>query len=205
MAKAITLIRCLMLAVLCSVAITCSAQMPFENLSVGIKEVPVETITLPIYNPNRPLQDLLIQKFNLSQEFASRIVRLAKQNEYPDFPKVEDILAIIEIESSYRPEAIYMGCYGLMMIQKKSHMSKLADEYTNGNKGGILNPEVNISIGAKVLNEYFNILNRDKKATTLAWNSGVGNYQKKRYNIKYYLSYQEKVKKYRQALDINSD
>lgn len=62
------------------------------------------------------------------------------------------ILAVMAIESSYNPEAeSHMGARGLMQIIPRWHMEKLAE---HGGEGALLDPEVNIQVGARILREY---------------------------------------------------
>ena len=62
------------------------------------------------------------------------------------------ILAVMAIESSYNPEAeSHMGARGLMQIIPRWHLEKLAE---HGGEGALLDPEVNIQVGARILREY---------------------------------------------------
>jgi hypothetical protein len=62
------------------------------------------------------------------------------------------ILAVISIESRYNPVAeSTMGAKGLMQIIPKYHLEKLSD---HGGEQALLDPEVNIRVGAQILREY---------------------------------------------------
>jgi soluble lytic murein transglycosylase-like protein len=62
------------------------------------------------------------------------------------------ILAVMAIESSYNPEAeSHMGARGLMQIIPRWHPEKLAE---HGGESALLDPEVNIQVGARILREY---------------------------------------------------
>jgi len=52
------------------------------------------------------LVDIVTSKYNVDSELAKKIVTLAKKYEKPIFPKAEDLLAIIGIESSFNPQAV---------------------------------------------------------------------------------------------------
>ena len=62
------------------------------------------------------------------------------------------ILAVMAIESSYNPEAeSHMGARGLMQIIPRWHPEKLAE---HGGESALLDHEVNIQVGARILREY---------------------------------------------------
>jgi soluble lytic murein transglycosylase-like protein len=63
------------------------------------------------------------------------------------------ILAVMAIESRYNPVAESdMGAKGLMQVIPKFHMEKLLDY---GGEPALLDPEVNIHVGAQILREYY--------------------------------------------------
>lgn len=62
------------------------------------------------------------------------------------------ILAVMAIESRYNPVAeSSMGAKGLMQIIPKYHQEKLLE---HGGEHALLDPEVNIHVGAQILREY---------------------------------------------------
>lgn len=62
------------------------------------------------------------------------------------------ILAVMAIESRYNPVAeSSMGARGLMQIIPKYHQEKLLE---HGGEYALLDPEVNIQVGAQILREY---------------------------------------------------
>lgn len=62
------------------------------------------------------------------------------------------ILAVMAIESRYNPVAeSSMGAKGLMQIIPKYHQDKLLE---HGGEHALLDPEVNIQVGAQILREY---------------------------------------------------
>ncbi len=62
------------------------------------------------------------------------------------------ILAVMAIESRYNPVAeSSMGAKGLMQIIPKYHQEKLLE---HGGEHALLDPEVNIQVGAQILREY---------------------------------------------------
>ncbi len=62
------------------------------------------------------------------------------------------ILAVMAIESRYNPVAeSTMGARGLMQVIPKFHLEKLSE---HGGESVLLDPEVNIYVGAQILREY---------------------------------------------------
>lgn len=62
------------------------------------------------------------------------------------------ILAVMAVESRYNPVAKSdMGAKGLMQVIPRFHLEKLAD---HGGEMALLEPEVNILVGAQILREY---------------------------------------------------
>ncbi|HZM36039.1 MAG TPA: transglycosylase SLT domain-containing protein [Burkholderiales bacterium] len=64
------------------------------------------------------------------------------------------VLAVMAVESRYNPVAKSgMGAKGLMQVIPRFHLEKLAD---HGGETALLEPEVNIFVGAQILREYMN-------------------------------------------------
>lgn len=64
------------------------------------------------------------------------------------------ILAVMAVESRYNPVAKSdMGAKGLMQVIPRFHLEKLAD---HGGELALLEPDVNILVGAQILREYLN-------------------------------------------------
>jgi soluble lytic murein transglycosylase-like protein len=62
------------------------------------------------------------------------------------------ILAVMAVESRYNPVAeSVMGARGLMQVIPKFHLEKLLD---HGGEDALLDPDVNIQVGAQILREY---------------------------------------------------
>ena len=62
------------------------------------------------------------------------------------------ILAVMAVESGYNPVAkSVVGAKGLMQVLPRFHLEKLAD---HGGETALLEPEVNILVGTRILREY---------------------------------------------------
>ncbi len=62
------------------------------------------------------------------------------------------ILAVMAVESRYNPVAeSNMGAKGLMQVIPKFHAEKLTE---HGGEGALLDPHINIQVGAQILREY---------------------------------------------------
>jgi soluble lytic murein transglycosylase-like protein len=71
------------------------------------------------------------------------------------------VLAVISVESRFNPIAESgVGAKGLMQIIPKYHLDKLLD---HGGEEALLDPEVNIHVGAQILHEYYRRL-QDQEA-----------------------------------------
>ena len=71
------------------------------------------------------------------------------------------VTAIIKVESNFEPTAKSpKGAMGLMQVIPKFHLEKLLDY---GGEAALLDPEVNIHVGAQILHEYYRRL-QDQEA-----------------------------------------
>lgn len=100
----------------------------------------------------RAVAEMLSKRFRVAQEavagFVSAAYRIGKDTSVDPLL----ILAVISIESRFNPVAeSQFGAKGLMQIIPKFHKEKLA---RHGGDDALLDPEVNILVGAQVLREY---------------------------------------------------
>lgn len=123
---------------------------------------------------------LIIQKWDVSEKDALKIVNLAFKYQKPVFPKAKDILAVIGIESSFDPTAVSGlrkdPAVGLMQVRPKIwgiSASKLAN-----------NVEMQISTGADILSDYFKVT-KNPEDTLHAYNLGLTQFRKGARNDNY--------------------
>jgi soluble lytic murein transglycosylase-like protein len=121
---------------------------PAKALSTAI-EGPVET---GLEREQRAITDFIAKRYRVSDTAIAAYVASAYRagEEYSVDPLL--ILAIMAIESRYNPVAeSTVGAKGLMQVLPKYHLDKLLD---HGGEDALLEPEVNIQVGAQILREY---------------------------------------------------
>jgi soluble lytic murein transglycosylase-like protein len=115
--------------------------------------VPEEIDAAPARDPAEPvLVKYLSRRYLVATAATERMVGAAFQaaREVGLDPLV--VLAVISVESRFNPIAeSVMGAQGLMQIIPKYHPAKLA---AAGGDAAIWDPEANIAVGARILQEY---------------------------------------------------
>jgi soluble lytic murein transglycosylase-like protein len=115
--------------------------------------VPEETYAEPLRDPAEPiLVRYLSRRFLIATAATERMVGAAFQaaREVGLDPLL--LLAVISVESRFNPIAeSVMGAKGLMQIIPRFHQAKLA---ARGGEAAVWDPEANIAIGARILQEY---------------------------------------------------
>jgi soluble lytic murein transglycosylase-like protein len=102
---------------------------------------------------HRLLAEFLAQRHRASREAIERFVRLAYMAGHSTRIDPLLIVAVMAVESNFNPLAeSVMGAKGLMQIIPHYHEDKLRAPH--GGQANVLDPEVNIVAGAKVLREY---------------------------------------------------
>jgi soluble lytic murein transglycosylase-like protein len=100
----------------------------------------------------RLVTDFIAKRYRVSDQAVTGFVTTAYAAgaQYSVDPLL--ILAVISIESRYNPVAeSTMGAKGLMQIIPKYHLEKLSD---HGGEQALLDPQVNIRVGTRILREY---------------------------------------------------
>lgn len=88
------------------------------------------------------------------------------------FPSVQDVLAIIQVESTFRPSVVNSQSVGLMMVSSKSPRERRR----------LKEPIYNVSQGVALLKQYYSILGSPRAAVE-AYNIGIGSYQRHQLKI----------------------
>ena len=100
----------------------------------------------------RALAEFISRRWRIAESAATSFVSIAYRagKRYSVDPVL--ILAVAAIESRFNPVAeSVVGAKGLMQIIPKYHLEKLLD---HGGEEALLDPEVNIHVGAQILREY---------------------------------------------------
>ena len=100
----------------------------------------------------KALAGFIAKRWRIAEEAASRFVSIAYRAGSMHSIDPVLILAVIAIESGYNPVAqSVMGAKGLMQVIPRFHLEKLNG---HGGEEAVLDPEVNIHVGAQILREY---------------------------------------------------
>jgi len=125
----------------------------------------------------------VVLNYDQDPAFVQRLVSIAEKYAYSDFPKKEDILAIIAVESRFKPDAKTQTSKGLMQINLDANRKRI--------QGSLFNPDENIRVGVEILRGYYELLGSNRSAAIMAYNIGPGSYLKGR-RSRVYLSKVEK-------------
>jgi len=100
----------------------------------------------------RAVTEFIAKRYRVAQDAIAGFVATAYRvgGEWKMDPLL--LLAVMAVESRYNPVAeSNMGARGLMQVIPKYHPEKLAE---HGGEAALLDPQVNIQVGAKILSEY---------------------------------------------------
>ena len=108
------------------------------------------------------LAEFIAKRWRIAETAATSFVSIAYRagKRYSVDPVL--ILSVVAIESRFNPVAeSVVGAKGLMQIIPKYHLDKLLD---HGGEEALLDPEVNIHVGAQILHEYYRRLGDQEAA-----------------------------------------
>jgi soluble lytic murein transglycosylase-like protein len=106
----------------------------------------------PSAREQRAVTEFIAKRYRVAQDAAAGFVATAYRagGEWKVDPLL--ILAVMAVESRYNPVAeSNMGAKGLMQVIPKFHPEKLVG---HGGESALLDPHVNIQVGAQILREY---------------------------------------------------
>jgi soluble lytic murein transglycosylase-like protein len=106
----------------------------------------------PAVREQRAVTEFIAKRYRVAQDATAGFVATAYRvgGERQVDPLL--LLAVMAIESRYNPVAeSNMGAKGLMQVIPKFHAEKLAE---HGGESALLDPHVNIQVGAQILREY---------------------------------------------------
>jgi soluble lytic murein transglycosylase-like protein len=119
------------------------------NVAAGTIQPGAESAAL---REQRAVSEFLAKRYRVAQDAVSGFVATAYRagGEAKVDPLL--ILAVMAVESRYNPVAeSAMGAKGLMQVIPKFHGDKLLE---HGGETALLDPQVNIQVGARILREY---------------------------------------------------
>jgi transglycosylase-like protein with SLT domain len=110
----------------------------------------------------RALAEYIARRWRIAESAATSFVSIAYRAGKRHSVDPVLILSVMAIESRYNPVAeSVVGAKGLMQIIPKYHLDKLLD---HGGEEALLDPEVNIQVGAQILREYYRRLGDQEAA-----------------------------------------
>jgi soluble lytic murein transglycosylase-like protein len=115
-------------------------------------EGPTTVVETPQEREQRAVAEFIAKRYRVAEDAAAGFVDIAYRAGEQHRVDPLLILAVMAIESRYNPVAeSSMGAKGLMQIIPKYHPEKLPE---HGGEQALLDPEVNILVGARILREY---------------------------------------------------
>lgn len=123
--------------------------VPSISAAGPLQASPAETL---LEREQRALAEFIAKRYRIANSAAARFVSIAYRAGEQHSVDPLLILAVMAVESRYNPVAeSVMGAKGLMQVIPKFHLDKLMD---HGGEHAVLEPEVNIEVGAQILREY---------------------------------------------------
>ena len=119
------------------------------NITAGTIQVGIAD---PALRDQRAVTEFIAKRYRVAHDAAAGFVATAYRagGEWKVDPLL--ILAVVAVESRYNPVAeSNMGAKGLMQVIPKFHPEKLVE---HGGESALLDPHVNIQVGAQILREY---------------------------------------------------
>lgn len=105
-----------------------------------------------VQEEQKALAEYIAKRWRIASESAASFVSIAYRAGSVHSVDPLLILAVMAIESGYNPVAeSFMGAKGLMQVIPRFHLEKLTP---HGGAEALLDPEVNILVGAQILREY---------------------------------------------------
>jgi soluble lytic murein transglycosylase-like protein len=129
------------------------AESPETESAAGGATGPLQAAAQsPLAQEQRAVTEYIAKRYRVSDQAVAGYVSLAYQAGAQHSVDPLLILAVMAIESRYNPVAeSSMGARGLMQVIPKYHLEKLLD---HGGEPALLEPSVNIVVGAQILREY---------------------------------------------------
>ena len=115
--------------------------------------IPAAVVETPLEREQRLVAESIAKRYRIADAAATHFVSIAYRAAEQHRLDALLVLAVMAIESRYNPVAeSVMGAKGLMQVIAKYHPEKLSGY---GGEHALLEPEVNILVGAQILREYY--------------------------------------------------
>lgn len=137
------------------------------------------------------LASIITSKYKVDPALAAKVAALAKKHEKPVFPRAEDILAVIGIESSFNPNAVsgLRRDPAVGLTQVRPGIWGLNPAALKGNI------EKQIYTAVKILDQYNQKL-KNPEAALHAYNMGITAYRQGKTNPRYVEKFKNERKLY---------
>ena len=128
--------------------------LPAEGMTEAALSVPAHPLIESAQErEQRALAEFIARRYRIADSAAASFVAIAYRAGKQHSVDPVLILSVMAIESRYNPVAeSTMGAKGLMQVIPRFHLEKLLD---HGGEEALLDPEVNIHVGAQILREYY--------------------------------------------------
>ena len=137
-------------------------EAPAEISAASGSSAHPDLIELVQEREQRALAEFISRRWRIAPSAATSYVAIAYRAGKRHHVDPVLILAVMAIESRYNPVAeSVVGAKGLMQVIPKYHLDKLLD---HGGEEALLDPEVNIHVGAQILREYYRRLGDQEAA-----------------------------------------
>ena len=140
--------------------------------------------------------DIITATYDVGDDLVKEVVALSHKYQKKSFPRAEDILAIVGIESGWDPTAKsklkFDPAVGLTQIRP------IAWKKIIPNSSDLISVENQIKYAAEILHLNYR-LTKSKDDAIIAYNVGYGNWLNGNFGFDYLLKFKNEVGKYRRA------
>ena len=125
---------------------------PVAPAAAAAAELPTALAEAALEREQEAVAEYIARRYRIADNAATHFVSIAYRAAEQHRLDALLVLAVMAIESRYNPVAeSVMGAKGLMQVIPKYHREKL---FEHGGDQALLEPEVNIQVGAQILREY---------------------------------------------------
>ena len=125
---------------------------PVAPAAAAAAELPTALADAALEREQEAVAEYIARRYRIADNAATHFVAIAYRAAEQHRLDALLVLAVMAIESRYNPVAeSVMGAKGLMQVIPKYHQEKL---FAHGGDQSLLEPEVNILVGAQILREY---------------------------------------------------